>query len=157
MVLLTNVSFDSAYHGVSLFPVTAGLSTINASVADQSTTNLAAVTLASYYRSILLDSIHVIHIPPLTIKFQFLNILTSFLSIVGTEDRINEEAFHGLRSLMYIPVMLYNNMVLGDGPSPSDIGKSATVAIPSYGVYHIRCAHYSDDRSLLLAIRCTHF
>ena len=47
-----------------------------------------------------------------TIEFQFLNVLTSFLSIIGREDQINEEAFHGLRGLMSIPVMLYNNAVL---------------------------------------------
>ena len=66
VVLLSNISFNSAYHGVSLFPVTAGLSLINASIADQLTSNLAAVTFASYYRSILLDNTHVIRIPPLS-------------------------------------------------------------------------------------------
>ena len=66
VVLLSNISFNSAYHGVSLFPVTAGLSPINASIADQLTSNLAAVTFASYYRSLLLDNTHVIRIPPLS-------------------------------------------------------------------------------------------
>jgi hypothetical protein len=88
-----------------------------------------------------------------TIEFQFLNVLTSFLSIIGRENQINEEAFHGLRSLMSIPIMLYNNAVLGDGPTPTDLGKSATVAIRSYRVSHL---HYtSDNRSSSVAIRCT--
>jgi hypothetical protein len=88
-----------------------------------------------------------------TIEFQFLNVLTSFLSIVGTEVQINEEAFYALRSLMSIPVMLYNNAVLGDGPPPADLGKSATVAIPSYRVTSL--FYKSDDRLLLLAIHYT--
>lgn len=88
-----------------------------------------------------------------TIEFQFLNVLTSFLSIIGTEDQINEEAFHGLRSLMAVPVMLYNNAVLGDGPTPTDLGKSATVAIPSYRVFHP--LYTSDNRLSLVAIRYT--
>jgi hypothetical protein len=71
-----------------------------------------------------------------TIQFQFLSVLTSFLSLIGSEDQGNEEPYGGLRSLMSIPVMLYNNMVLGtSGNTPSDIGKSATVAIPSYRVF----------------------
>jgi hypothetical protein len=43
-----------------------------------------------------------------TIQFQFFSVLTSFLNLIGNENPVNEEAYGGLRSLMSIPVMLYN-------------------------------------------------
>jgi len=44
--------------------VLAGLAPINASIFDDSSANLATVTFALYYRSILVDGSHVVRIPP---------------------------------------------------------------------------------------------